>query len=195
MTRQEMKAKAKEQLGGNLFGDKWLLAAGVLIVSGLILSAATAVTFGIGSIILAGPLMYGCYKLFLKQARDHQLMNFAGMFDGFTEDFGQNLLLALMNFIFVMLWSMLFVIPGIVKYYAYSMAYYIKVDHPEMKWNECLKARQEMMKGHKMDRFVLDLSFIGWMFVGALCFGIGLLWVIPYYRATEAQFYESVKAA
>ncbi|MEE1279133.1 MAG: DUF975 family protein, partial [Acutalibacteraceae bacterium] len=59
--------------------------------------------------------------------------------------------------------------------------------------NQCIKASMALMEGHKMDLFILDLSFIGWYIVGSLCFGIGNLWVAPYHQATHAQFYESIK--
>ena len=101
--------------------------------------------------------------------------------------------MGLMSSLFVLLWSLLLLIPGIVKSYAYEMIYYIKADHPEYDWRACLKESQKMMKGHKGELFMLDLSFLGWYLVGALCLGIGDLWVIPYHEAAKAQFYLNLK--
>ena len=94
---------------------------------------------------------------------------------------------------FIFLWSLLFVIPGIVKMYAYSMAYYIKLDHPDYGWKACIDESRQLMDGHKWEKFVLDLSFLGWIIVGSLCLGVGTLWVTPYMEATNAQFYEYVR--
>lgn len=193
MTRQEIKARAKAQLGGNIFGSAWLLALVVCLIQSL---PAVIPTIGtVLSLVLAGPLAYGVAYCFLKQSRDGQPMNIGDMFKGFSQDFLGTFLLGLLSSLFVALWSLLLVIPGIVKTYAYSMAFYIKVDHPEYDWKQCLNASQQMMKGHKTDLFVQDLSFIGWLFVGSLCLGVGTLWVTPYMQASRAQFYESLKSA
>ena len=79
------------------------------------------------------------------------------------------------------------------KAYSYSMAYYIKLDHPDYGWNACISASRQLMNGHKWEKFVLDLSFLGWIIVGALCLGVGTLWVTPYMEAANAQFYEYVR--
>ena len=130
----------------------------------------------------------------MKQARDHQPMDLGDMFKGFSSDFGQNLLIGLMTAIFTALWSLLLIVPGIVKAYSYSMVYYIKADHPEYDWRQCIAESQAMMNGHKMDLFILDLSFIGWMIVGSLCLGVGTLWVSAYMEAARAHFYESIQS-
>lgn len=194
MTRQELKERAKAQLGNNIFGNKWMVALAVWFIYTAIIGIISST--GIGSfatIIITGPLMFGITSLFLNQTRTGENMNIADMFCGFTKCFGDSLLIGLITAIFTFLWSLLFVIPGIVKAYSYSMAYYIKVDHPEYDWRQCIKESMKLMDGHKAELFVLDLSFIGWYIVGALCLGIGTLWVSPYHLATKAQFYESIK--
>ena len=194
MTRQELKDRAKAQLGNNIFGNKWLIALAVLLIYSAILGVLSATGVGsIAAIIVTGPLMFGVTTLFLNQARTNEQMDIPDMFCGFSNCFGDSLLLGLMISIFTFLWSLLFVIPGIVKAYSYSMAYYIKVDNPEYDWRQCIQASMNLMEGHKADLFVLDLSFIGWYIVGSLCFGVGTLWVAPYHQATRAQFYESIK--
>jgi len=192
MTRSEIKARARAQLGGNIFGANWLKAMLVCLIVGAIVGAASSIIPGVGSLVLTGPLSFGAAYLFLKQARDRQEMDLGKLFIGFSEHFAQSFLLGLMTYLFVFLWSLLFIIPGIVKSYAYSMAFYIKTDHQEYDWRQCIDESRAMMNGHKAELFVLDLSFIGWMIVGSLCFGVGSLWVLAYMEAAHAQFYESL---
>lgn len=193
MTRQEIKARAKDQLGNNLFCNAWLFAVLACFIFSVICSAAGSIIVGIGAVIVTGPLSFGLNYLFLKQARDNQPMELGDLFKGFSEDFSQNLLIGLMTAIFTALWSLLLVVPGIVKAYSYAMVYYIKADHPEYNWRQCIAESQAMMNGHKMDLFIMDLSFIGWMIVGSLCLGVGTLWVSAYMEAARAHFYESIQ--
>ena len=193
MTRQEIKARAKDQLGNNLFCNAWLFAVLACFIFSVICSAAGSIIVGIGAVIVTGPLSFGLNYLFLKQARDNQPMELGDLFKGFSEDFGQNLLIGLMTAIFTALWSLLLIVPGIVKAYSYAMVYYIKADHPEYNWRQCIAESQAMMNGHKMDLFIMDLSFIGWMIVGSLCLGVGTLWVSAYMEAARAHFYESIQ--
>ena len=193
MTRSELKARARAQLGNKIFGSLWMYALLACFIVGAISAAAGSVIPGVGALIVIGPMTYGLSYVFLKQARDGQEMQLGDIFKGFTDDFGQTFLIGLMTGIFTLLWSMLFVIPGIIKAYSYSMVYYIKIDHPEYDWRQCISESQAMMKGHKGELFMLDLSFIGWIIVGSMCLGVGILWVEPYMEASHAQFYESIK--
>jgi uncharacterized membrane protein len=95
--------------------------------------------------------------------------------------------------LFTFLWSLLFVIPGIVKTYAYSMSMYILAENKGKPALECINESKAMTNGHKMDLFVLNLSFIGWMMLVALTFGIAGIWVLPYMNATMANAYQSLK--
>jgi uncharacterized membrane protein len=96
--------------------------------------------------------------------------------------------------LYTMLWSMLFVIPGIVKTYSYSQAAYIIAENPEMGANEAITRSREMMNGHKMELFVLQLSFIGWMLLGCITFGLAFIYVSPYMQATYVNFYHKVSS-
>ncbi len=91
--------------------------------------------------------------------------------------------------IYNFLWFLLLIIPGIVKFYAYRMVPYILADNPCIGANRAIELSKEMMNGNKFSLFVLDISFIGWYFLGALLFGIGVLFVNPYVNATEAELY------
>ena len=166
MSRSEMKRNAKARLGNGIFTNRWLMGVLVCIILGAITTAAGAVIPGLGAVIIVGPVTYGLKKMFLTQAREDSDMKIGDLFCGFNEDFGGTFLLGLMSGLFVILWSLLFLIPGIVKSYAYEMIYYIKADHPEYDWRTCLRESEKMMKGHKWD-----------------------LWVAPYHEATKVQFY------
>ena len=190
----ELKARARAQLGGGIFQNLWMTGLAVCLLIGLLESAATTILPAIGALIVIGPLEYGQAYIFLKQARDRQPVQLGDMFRGFQDDFGGTFLIGFLSQLFVALWSLLFLIPGIVKSYAYSMAYYVKLDHPDYGWKACIDESRRLMNGHKWEKFVLDLSFLGWILVGALCLGVGTLWVTPYMAATEVQFYEYVRS-
>lgn len=96
--------------------------------------------------------------------------------------------------LYVTLWSFLLVIPGIVKNYAYRMVPFILSEYPQMSSKEALRLSEEMTKGHKMNMFILDLSFLGWALLGAFTFGISnILYTTPYMYATEAELYDALK--
>ena len=97
--------------------------------------------------------------------------------------------------VFVTLWSLLFVIPGMVAAYSYRQAFYILYDHPEYGILDCIRESKNMMRGAKGELFMLDLSFIGWHLVCVLTFGILYIWKLPYIEATYAGFYEAVRSA
>ena len=128
---------------------RWIIGGAAAAV--VLIAAAAGIIPGIGALLVVGPLEYGMAYIFLKQARDHQPVQLGDMFRGFQDDFGGTFLIGLMTSLFTFLWSLLFVIPGIVKAYAYSMAYYIKLDHPDYGWNACITASRQMMDGHKWE--------------------------------------------
>ncbi len=195
MDRKELKDRAKAQLGGSIFSSNWVYAVLAIVIYMVIVSVVSTIP-GVGTLIVlifSGALEFGLVYIFLKQARDGEKMEVGNLFKGFTDDIGGNIVLGLLVTLFTVLWSLLFIVPGIIKAYAYSMAFYVKSDHPEYGWKECIDESQRIMNGHKMDLFVLHLSFIGWGIVGALCLGVGTLWVQAYMSATTAHFYESIK--
>lgn len=87
------------------------------------------------------------------------------------------------------LWTLLLIIPGIVKYYEYRFVPYILSEKTNLSSNEVIRLSRELTNGHKMDMFVLDLSFIGWYILGSLLFGIGAFFINPYREATFARLY------
>lgn len=116
------------------------------------------------------------------------------MFWTFKEDYGGNVLMMFLISLYTALWSMLFVVPGIVKGYSYSLAMYIKSENPQISASQAIELSKKMTNGRKMDLFVLDLSYIGWFLLSGITFNIlGILYVLPYYQAAKAFAYEEIK--
>ena len=115
-------------------------------------------------------------------------------FSGF-DDFWSAFKVALLVGVYTFLWSLLFVIPGIVKSFSYSMSLYILAENKGKSANECIKESMQMTDGHKMELFILGLSFIGWGLLVSLTFGIAAIWVLPYMQATYVNAYNSFKPA
>ncbi|MBQ6893533.1 MAG: DUF975 family protein [Clostridia bacterium] len=95
--------------------------------------------------------------------------------------------------LFTSLWALLFIIPGIVKWYSYSMAPYILAENPEMGPLDAIRKSKEMMDGHKGDLFGLHISFIGWFLLTIVSCGVASIWCIPYLEAATANFYKQLK--
>lgn len=187
----EIRAKARESLRGN-----WGKAVGttllyfvVMFVVGLI----NEIPFAgwIVELLVTGPLAFGIYTFFLGMARS-ETPGSGSIFAGFNR-FVDTFLLYLLTTIFTCLWTLLFIIPGIIAALRYKQAYYIMRDNPEIGALEAIRRSKEMMKGHKGRLFVLYLTFIGWYILGCIPLGIGLLWVVPYFMTAEAHFYDDLK--
>ena len=189
LNRTQLKNDAKALLGNGIFSSPWLNALLVTLVASLILGVSSFV-----AILVIGPISYGLAKIFLNVARGQGGYEINRLFDGFTEDFVGTFLLGLMQSLLIFLWSLLFVIPGIIKSYAYSFAFYVRVDHPDYDWKRCLDESDRITQGHKGELFLLDLSFLGWMIVGSLACGVGTLWVSPWMSQTRAQAYHFLTA-
>ena len=117
------------------------------------------------------------------------------MFKGFKRPYyGKSIGLFFLTTIFTLLWTLLLIIPGIIKSLAYSLAPYILADNPEISANEALNQSVKMMKGYKMRLFLMWLGYMGFALLSILALGIPLLWLHPYYQAVLAKFYEDVKA-
>jgi len=160
-----------------------------LLWSGILATAASVL--GIVRFILAGAVTLGyCrFTLALVDGREASLGDLFSQFHLFAKAFLMNLLITLFTF----LWSLLFVIPGIIMSYSYSMAPYILLEHPELRPMEAIRASQRLMDDRKWRCFCLDLSFIGWHLLNALTLGIGSLWLNPYIRTSKAAFYRQIQ--
>lgn len=116
----------------------------------------------------------------------------SNVFDGF-KNLGQSLGLSYLMVVKIILWTLLFIIPGIIASLRYSMAYYLVAEDPELGPSEALKKSGEMMMGHKWEFFVLGLSFILWYLLIPLTLGLAIFWVLPYQQLTYAAFYRRLK--
>jgi uncharacterized membrane protein len=141
--------------------------------------------------IVAGPFALGFAGYFLKRVRGEEI-DIKNIFDGFSR-FSRAFWCNFITQLLTSLWLLLFIIPGIVKALGYSMAYYIMYDNPEIKALEAINRSQIMMKGYKFKLFLLYLSFIGWILLASLSFGIGFYWLYPYIYLSMANFYENLK--
>lgn len=206
---RELKELALGQLQG-----KWIMAIAVSVIAWLLTDAFTgngnreSATYVIQngewalnrfngfaslvSLLVSGPISFGVAAYFLGLAQDKEV-TLNELFSGFQQ-FGKTFILHLLMSIFVFLWALLLIIPGIIASLRYAMAYYIMNDHPDISPMEAIEMSKEMMDGQKMRLFNLILSFIGWFLLGIITFGLGFLYLMPYYNATIANFYEDLKA-
>ena len=184
MNRAELKAAAKSQIKGKI---------GILFVISLIYVLITSgLSFipGIGSlasVIVAPAFALSLVKVYLKVIAGGQ-PEVKDTFSGF-DDFWSAFKVTFFTGLFTFLWSLLFIIPGIIKGFSYSMSMYILAENKGKPALECLKESQKMTNGHKMELFVLGLSFIGWALLCGITFGIAYIWVYPYMNATYANAY------
>lgn len=140
-----------------------------------------------------GIMNYGYLKVTLRLAKKEST-TIGELFEGFRKsNVFKSIKVTTLMTVYTLLWSVLLIVPGIIKFISYSMAYYILLDHPEYTASEAIKKSQELMKGHKLDLFLLSLSFIGWFILGIIIgfftFGIPFLWIYPYYITTVSHFY------
>ena len=182
----ELRAEARVALT-----DKWVMGAVTTLVFGAVSGAASYIPV-VGTILVALPMMYGYSIVMLSVMRGGE-MNIGGLFDGFN-DFGRIVGTKLLQAIYTFLWTLLLVIPGIIKNYSYAMTDFILKDQPELANNAAIEKSMAMMDGNKMKLFLLDLSFIGWAILCLFTFGIGFLFLQPYVQSAHAAFYEDLKA-
>ena len=140
--------RQRAALGGRIFGNIWLMALLANVIVMAVTSVASSVI--IGSLLVYGALYVGYASIMLKLARGRGEVDIADCAKGFVTGYVENLLLGLVSMLKIFLWSLLFVIPGIMKAYSYSMIYYIKNDHPDYSWNQCLAQSETLMRGKRI---------------------------------------------
>ena len=193
MNRAELKANAKAQIKGKI---------GILFVISLIIGAITAVANWIlgmipfvgslaSTIILTPAFALSTIRVYLSVVNDVK-PDAGDAFSGFN-DFWSAFKVNFLVGLFTLLWSLLFVIPGIIKSFSYSMSMYILAENKGKPALECINESKAMTEGHKMELFVLGLSFIGWSLLCMITLGIAGIWVGPYMQATYANAYNSLK--
>lgn len=202
MEREELKLKSKEQLRGN-----WGIAIGAVLLATILMNLDVIYdvtekiglkgdtfkfTVDLSSILLGGVLTTGLCKFLLNMAtriEEPKVENIFSYFNIYLKTLGLNILITIAIFI----GTIMFIIPGLIIDLMFSQAFFILAEDSSKSIMQCLRESTEMMKGHKVDLFVLRLSFIGWLLLVILTFGIAGLWVAPYQRLTEANFHLSLK--
>lgn len=160
----------------------------------LIENTTTKNTLEFISFLISGALYMGSSLFFIKLIRNKDAL-ISDMLFAFRDIklFFKTFLLELLRTLFIILWSLLLIVPGVIASLKYSMSYYILIDNPELSAMEAIDASSKMMNGHKSKLFKFVLSFIGWAILGIFTFGIAFIWISPYYEASKAAFYENLK--
>ncbi len=203
-TASDYRAQARQSLGGSWTKGNWgvfATASLIVIVIESLLTYADSLIGGdnfdflitVFDLAIGGVVSYAFAKFAIDSTNNKPIFikDVTCGFDRFIE----TLVLNLINSLLIILWSFLLIIPGIIKAISYSMSFYVLYENPEMTANQARIKSMEIMEGHKMDYFVLILSFIGWFFLGALTFGILYIWIIPYINTACAEFYNDIKPA
>lgn len=187
-----LRAQAREVLAG-----KWAISAVVSFVVLVLFGGislvfpSSLVWFGSLAGFLLLPLAFGAMFIFLDLLREGTQPSVSALFTPFQQ-YGRYLGAGLLVYIYIILWTLLLIIPGIIKGYSYSMTFFILKDNPEMSVGDAISKSQRMMAGHKMEFFLLQLSFFGWLILASVTV-VGLFWLMPYMYTAEAAFYVKLK--
>ncbi|MBR2578553.1 MAG: DUF975 family protein [Clostridia bacterium] len=168
--------------------DLWAkMMASPLIISYLSISLFV----GIAVLLFAPVLTLGVHHVYLKATTDEK-PHFSEMFSKMSQ-FGTAFLTSLVTGIFIILWSLLLIVPGIIASYSYSMVYFILAEHPEMSAMDAIRESKRIMKGHRFELFVLQLSFFWWYLLCIVTLGLAMIYVIPYVEMATTNFYNKIK--
>ena len=190
-TNQELKNAALAALKGN-WGPAVLLALIVTVITALasFLGPASPLV----SVCVMMPLSVGVYASFRKLYLGQEVKLVDDSFKVGFQNWKHNVGGMLLMIVYVFLWMLLLIVPGIIKAFSYALVPYILTDKPELTAEEAINLSMKMMDGHKLDLFILSLSFIGWSILAIFTLCIGYLWLTPYIYTTMVAFYEDVKA-
>lgn len=210
-----IRATARRNLSG-----KWGISIGVAVVACLLGGLVTGQTFlpdvtreleesrdlisvgsvlrisvtggllGFAAFLIGGTIELGYARFLLKQ-HDGQDIAFNDLFSQFHR-FGQGFAQHFLRVLYVFLWMLLLIIPGFIKSYSYSMTPFIMAENPDLSASEAINRSKAMMDGHKLELFVLNLTFLGWMILCAMTLNLGNLFLNPYKNAAHAAFYRQI---
>ena len=147
---------------------------------------------GFAAFIIGGVLQIG-YADFLLKQHDGKEVSFNDLFSKF-DFFGTGFAQRFLRGLYTTLWTLLFIIPGIIKGYAYAMTPFLLAEHPELTASRAIELSEQLMDGHKAELFFLELSFIGWDLLAVLTMNLGHLFLNPYKNAAHAAFYRQLQA-
>ncbi|MBS9335070.1 DUF975 family protein [Fructobacillus sp. M1-13] len=220
--RRQIKAKAKEQLANNwiylvlvtlpavLFG--WIGDRSFQVVDTFaIMNGDFPWVDGTGTYLSIGDgTAMGILAFFAGTAAMYSLLNFMRFEEKQSHPFLQaievyrekglflgTIGIAILQFVWTFLWTLLFFIPGVIKSFSYSQAFYVykdaKADGESIRFRDAITRSRQLMVGHKWEYFVLQLSFIGWLILANMVMGIGMIILLPYMYLTYAGFYDYLK--
>ena len=196
LDNHQLRYNARSQLGNSIFHSIWLNMLCVCAVIPVVSAVCTVTGIGVLLIFLvSGALQFGLARVTTNCVKGRG-WSVGQTFCAFENHFVKTLVMHLVQSIFLFLWSLLFIIPGIVKSYSYAMVYYLQQE-PENIHREpvdLITESRRWMDGYKWKLFCLDFSFIGWYLLGALCFGVGTFFVTPYHQMARANFYLNLRA-
>ena len=186
-TNSEIRKETKALMSGN-----WSTMVLIALVFGII-SFFTANSFPLVLFIYC-PLALGCAMTMLHFVRRTKSVSVEDLFSAFNSTYyWKSLGLGVLMWVYTFLWSLLLIVPGIIKSCAYFLAPYILADNPELTAEEAICRSMHLMKGHKMQLFLMSLGYLVLTLLSSLLLFIPLLWLMPYYNAVYAKFYEEVK--
>jgi uncharacterized membrane protein len=189
-TNAALMASARESLKGKI-GTPMAACVVFFVIVGLL--GSIPFIGWLAGMLITGPLVLGLYILFLNITRGTEA-RFSQLFDGFGS-FGNALAAYIVMCIFIVLWMLILIVPGIIAALGYSQTFFIMADNKNIDGLAALRRSKEMMQGHKGKLFGLCCRFIGWFLLGIITLGIGFLWIGPYCFASMAKFHDDIKAA
>lgn len=140
------------------------------------------------AIFILWPMTVGKKRYFMR-SRDYQISLDEILFSFRCKKLANVAKTMFFTNLYIFLWTLLFIIPGIIKSYEYFLVPYLLSENPEIETNRALQLSSQMMEGEKWNTFVLQLSFLGWYILGLIPCGLGTYFVTPYYEATVAELY------
>ena len=161
-------------------------------VTSQISNKVLALLLDIVAVLVTFVLGIGLTK-FMIAIKDDKKANISDLFFYFSNSFKNVLITGLYQTVMILLHTLLLIVPGIIKAFSYALVPYLLVDNPDKNYKEICDLSQKMMDGHKMDYFVLNLSFIGWHILGSLTLGILEIWILPYQQLAITKFLCEVK--
>ncbi len=191
MSRKELKSLAKSQIQNNIIILFLIGFISNLCFIGLFLPSFILTL--ILSYVLGSPLKISLSHTYLELASNNKKPEFDMLGFGFKMCWTESILLNFWSGLYIILWSLLLIVPGIIKAYSYSMANYIMAENPEIKALDAMKKSEAMMDGHKLDLFILDLSFFFWHLLVAITLGIASIYLAPYVESTRVNYYLKLK--